>query len=83
MKQIGDYLLSKKGQINLIPDPKEIGETIRTFLKTENKVSVSIQKGVIVVNSTAALKNELFVRQEEIKKVILSRYSGIKNLQIK
>lgn len=83
MKQIGDYLLSKKSQIDLTPSPKEIGEILKTFLKSGDRVSVSIQKGVIVVSSSAALKNELFVRQEEIKKILLSRYSGIKNLQIK
>ncbi len=83
MKQIGTYLLSKKGQLDKVPNPQSVEAIIKDYFSSQKlTISVVIQGDTALIKGTAATKNELFIHQKKIKEVVEARYSRIKNIRV-
>lgn len=81
MKQITAYLLQKKGQLDHVPDPREIGLLVNTFFGVSQKIIVSVKNQTAVITAGAVLKNELLIHKEEVLRLICSRYPSVKSIR--
>jgi hypothetical protein len=81
MKQITAYLLNKKNQLDIVPNPQEVSLLLSSFFGTTQKITVSIQKQTVTITAPAVIKNELLIRKDEVLRLINTRYQKLKNIR--